>query len=253
MKVVRQRSSKNAKAVQTLEFERPLSTVDVVIFAVRESALRVLLVRRPSEASDPFPGLWALPGGFVDIVRDKDLEACALRKLREKTGVEAPYLEQLGSWGNAERDPRGWSATHVYFSLIPPGAVDLRAGGNAPDARWFIVQSDRVKETLAFDHASLIKAALTRLRAKVEYTSLPAFLMPEEFTLTELQRTYETILDRELEKKAFRTRMLTTHLLDRVPRMKGGANRPAQLYRLRGRRQPHLFARPFGSAETARS
>src|SRR5262245_25101703 len=102
----------------SLDFERPLATIDVVIFSIAGERLRVLLVRRPTTAGEPYPGLWALPGGFLDVARDESLEACALRKLRDKTGIEAPYLEQLGSWGNRTRDPRGWSATHVYFALI---------------------------------------------------------------------------------------------------------------------------------------
>lgn len=236
----------------SLAFERPLCTVDVAIFTVRDSALQVLLVRRSLGVDDPFPGQWALPGGLVDTGLDKDLEACALRKLREKTGVEAPYLEQVGSWGNATRDPRGWSATHVYFALIPSAEIELRAGGNAGESRWAAISGDGVHEKLAFDHTSLLKAAVARLRSKVEYTSLPAFLMPREFTLTELQRMYETILARELEKKAFRTRLLAAGLLDQVPRMKSGTNRPAQLYRLRQRVRPHLFSRPFGSADLTR-
>src|ERR1700733_11855073 len=101
---------------QSLAFERPLATVDVVIFTVRESGLQVLLVQRRPEPGDPFPGKWSLPGGFIDTALDRDLAGCALRKLRDKTGVEAPYLEQLGSWGNATRDPRGGSSTHVYFA-----------------------------------------------------------------------------------------------------------------------------------------
>jgi 8-oxo-dGTP diphosphatase len=237
---------------QSLAFERPLSTVDVAIFTVRESALQVLLVQRRAEPGEPCPGQWALPGGFIDTNLDRDLEACALRKLHDKTGIAAPYLEQLGSWGNATRDPRGWSATHVYFSLIPSTHLDPTPGGNAADSRWFVVQGDRVLQPLAFDHALLLRAAIVRLRAKVEYTSLPVFLMPDEFTLTELQRTYEILLSRELEKKAFRTRVLVAGLLDPVPRMKSGANRPARLYRLKRRRQPHLFARPFGSAQSAK-
>ena len=238
-----------ATPARGLEFERPLTTVDVVIFAIRASALRVLLVRRPTDtgSGEPFPGHWALPGGFVDTERDADLEACAIRKLREKTGVEA-YLEQLGSWGNATRDPRGWSATHVYFSLVPADEVQLQPGGNAVDLQWVAVGDDKVCGSLAFDHTLILKAAVTRLRAKVEYTSLPAFLMPTEFTLTELQQTYEAILARELEKKAFRTRVLAADLLDPVPRVRSGSNRPAQLYRLKRKREPHLFARPFGSA-----
>jgi hypothetical protein len=138
----------------------------------------------------------------------------------------------------------------VYFALIPSDHLDLTARGNAADSRWFIVRGDHVQQPLAFDHAVLLKAAIARLRAKVEYTSLPAFLMPDEFTLTELQRTYEILLARELEKKAFRTRLLVAGLFDPVPRMKGGSNRPAQLYRLKRRRDPHLFSRPFGSARS---
>jgi 8-oxo-dGTP diphosphatase len=237
---------------QVTDFERPLTTVDVVIFGVQDEVLKVLLVQRPAEASDPFPGRWALPGGFIDTGCDRDLEACARRKLKEKTGVEPPYLEQLGSFGNATRDPRGWSATHVYFALMASDNVKPRAGGNAPDSRWFTVRGESVRgESLAFDHAELLRAALARLRSKVEYTSLPAFLMPGEFTLTQLQTMYEVILGRELEKKAFRTRMLSAEILEPVPRRQSGANRPAQLYRLKWRRQAHIFARPFGSADTS--
>jgi len=238
-----------AAPARALEFIRPLTTVDVVIFAVRDATLRVLLVRRPADQEEPFPQCWALPGGFVDIERDTDLEACAIRKLREKTGLVAAYLEQLGSWGSITRDPRGWSATHVYFSLIASDEVDLHPGGNAIELQWFKVIDDKVTVTLAFDHDFLLKAAVTRLRAKVEYTSLPTFLMPNEFTLTELQQTYEAILARDLEKKAFRTRVLSANVLDPVPRMRSGSNRPAQLYRLKRKGQPYLFSRPFGSAQ----
>jgi 8-oxo-dGTP diphosphatase len=249
MSTAKRPGPKLAALLQPPEFERPLSTVDVVIFTVRESALHALLVQRPADPGDPYPGQWALPGGFIDTALDTDLAACALRKLREKTGVVAPYLEQLGSWGNRVRDPRGWSATHVYFALIPSEAIDLKAGGNATDLKWSAVHGDSVREKLAFDHGAILEAAVGRLRAKVEYTSLPAFLMPEEFTLTELQRMYETILLRGLEKKAFRTRLLAADLIDRLPRTKKATNRPAQLYRLKRRHQPYLFSRPFGSAE----
>src|SRR5688500_7400833 len=103
--------------------ERPLVSVDVAIFTLSDESLQVLLVQRERSTGEPQPGAWALPGGFVDIARDADLEACALRKLEEKTGVTAPYLEQLGSWGGARRDPRGWSTTHAYFALIPAVAA----------------------------------------------------------------------------------------------------------------------------------
>jgi ADP-ribose pyrophosphatase YjhB (NUDIX family) len=230
-----------------LTFPRPLSTVDLAILSIQEDALQVLLVKRPAVRGEPFPGQWALPGGFIDVQTDEDLEACAIRKLKEKAGISTPYLEQVGSWGSAARDPRDWSVTHVYFALIASDDLYLVPGGNAADVRWFAVEGHRVREQLAFDHGEILKAAVTRLRNKVEYTSLPAFLMPAEFTLSELQRVYEIALDRPLEKKAFRTRTLATDLLEEVPRKREGANRPAQLFKLRNRKRPIYFARALTS------
>lgn len=229
-------------AMKTLDFPRPLTTVDLVIFAIKDEMLQVLLVQRAAEKGEPFPGSWALPGGFVDIAKDKDLEECAIRKLREKTGITSPYLEQLGSWGGARRDPRGWSATHVYFALLPAGPA--REAISA-DARWFPIAAGKVKSRLAFDHDDIFAAAIERLRSKVEYTSLPAYLMPSEFTLPDLQRVYEIVLDRPLEKSAFRTRMLAADVIEPVARMRKGANRPAQLYRLKKTKSPIYFTRTF--------
>jgi 8-oxo-dGTP diphosphatase len=222
-----------------LDFPRPLTTVDVVILAIREDALHVLLVQRGTGEGEPFPHLWALPGGFVDVDKDRDLAACAMRKLQEKTGIASPYLEQLGSWGSATRDPRGWSATHAYFALVP--AVK----STAADAQWFPLLGGKVKPRLAFDHGDILEAAIQRLRSKVEYTSLPAYLMPPEFTLPDLQKVYEIVLDRPLEKSAFRTRMLSADLIEPVARMRKGPNRPAQLYRLKKSKSPVYFARTF--------
>jgi 8-oxo-dGTP diphosphatase len=225
-----------------LDFPKPLTTVDIVIFAIRDEWLHVLLVQRPSGDGEPFPGSWALPGGFVDIARDRDLEACAARKLKDKTGMVSPYLEQLGSWGSASRDPRGWSATHAYFALMP---AEPAARTHAADAQWFPIASGKVKPKLAFDHGDILEAAILRLRNKVEYTSLPAYLMPQEFTLPDLQRVYEIVLDRPLEKSAFRTRMLAADLIEPLARMRHGPNRPAQLYRLKKAKSPVYFARTF--------
>jgi len=233
------------KVPTPLSFERPLTGVDLVIFTVRDDVLHVLLTQRPDGPNEPCPGLWALPGGFIDVEKDASLEACARRKLAEKTGVASPYLEQLGSWGGNARDPRGWSATHVYFALIPSEGIEPRAGGRAADARWHPVRDHGVREKLAFDHATILSAALERLRNKVEYTSLPAFLLPEEFTLSELQHVYEIVLDRPLNKSAFRTRVRDADLIVEVPRQRSGANRPAQLYRLKDRRHPVFFPRTF--------
>lgn len=226
------------------DFPRPLTTVDVAIFTVRQQQLNVLLVQRPNTPDEPFPGLWALPGGFVDIDQDRNLEACALRKLREKTAVTSLYLEQLGSWGSKDRDPRGWSTTHAYFALLPDTATP-EAGANAADAAWHPIAGNGVRVKLAFDHREILETALDRLRSKVEYTSLPVYLLPKEFTMTELQRMFEIVLGREVEKSAFRTRVFSADFIEPVPRMREGQQRPAQLYRLQRPSGVVFFPRTF--------
>lgn len=240
------RSAKLPACKDKLDFSRPLTTVDVVIFTVLHDSLQVLLVQRPNTAREPFPGLWALSGGFVDIERDHDLEACARRKLREKTGIDTPYLEQLGSWGSATRDQRGWSATHVYFALIPAEYIVLSKGANAAEIAWYPVVVQGVNIKLAFDHSIILQAALIRLRNKVEYTSLPAYLLPEEFTLTDLQHMYEIVMERSIEKSAFRTRVISSGMVEPLKRkMREGPNRPAQIYRLKEPGDLVFFPRTF--------
>lgn len=233
---------------------RPLVTVDVTIFTIAQSSsgedcLQVLLVQRPACASDPFPSQWALPGGFVDVEKDEDLRACAMRKLLEKTGVQSPYLEQLGSWGGRLRDPRGWSATHVYFALLPFQALATRKGGNAQQVGWFTLGSGtqvQEEQELAFDHAKILAAAVDRLRSKVEYTSLPAFLLSEPFTLPQLQHAYEVVLGRALDKSSFRTRALSMDFLEETgPMLHMDVPRKPEGYRLRNRDHPVTFPRPL--------
>lgn len=242
MKEIRSRAN-------NLDFERPLVTVDVVIFSVLDDALKVLLVCRPDDAQEPFPGRWALPGGFVNVEKDRSLEDCAARKLKEKTAVSAPYLEQLGSWGDAVRDPRGWSATHAYFALIHVPTDHEKAGrrGSA-DSQW--VQVDEAsRKRLAFDHPQILAAAIARLRAKVEYTSLPAFLLAETFTLPQLQHTYEVVLGRPIDKSAFRKRMLDAGFLEEAGTVQGPFGRVAMGYRIRNRDQAATFPRTFKAGE----
>lgn len=235
-----QKSAASSKA-----FPRPYTTVDVVIFTVIEDQLHVLLVKRPTSTSDPYPGMWALPGGYVDIERDKDLEACALHKLKEKTGVVSPYLEQLGSWGSATRDPRGWTATHVYFAMLPLEAVKLDSDGHPTDIGWFPIKGEGVGNKLAFDHNTILATAIARLRGKAEYTSLPAYLLPETFTLSELQHVFAVVLGRPVDKSGFRTRVLSAGLVEEADGVKTGPSRPAQLYRLKTPKHPTYFPRTF--------
>lgn len=228
----------------SLDFPRPLVTVDVVIFTVLDDTLKVLLARRPEGDEEPFPGDRCLPGGFVDVERDSTLEDCALRKLREKTGMVAPYLEQLGSWGSASRDPRGWSTTHAYFALIPaPELVNTDDRSEWEDA------NSAGNKRLAFDHREILRAAFERLRGKVEYTSLPAFLLEQPFTLPELQHVYEVVLGRPLDKSAFRKRMLDAGFLEEVGPMPGAFGRPAMGYHVLERERAAVFPRTFRSTE----
>lgn len=238
-------SKKATSPPPSFPFERPLTTVDLVVFTVRNEQLAVLLVQRPTTGGEPFPGAWALPGGFVDTQKDTTLEATARRKLKEKTGVKTPYLEQLGSWGGAKRDPRGWSATHVYFALIPSEGVTLQEGGNSPLAQWVTVGILPKENAMAFDHADILATALQRLRAKVEYTSLPAHLLPQPFTLPQLQKAYETVLGRMVDKSGFRTRMLAAGFLEEAGAMDVGAPRPAMGYRLKAEQALAYFPRTF--------
>ena len=208
------------------EYPRPMVTVDVVIFTVREDRLQVLLVQRKKP---PFVGAWALPGGFVGL--EESLEEAALRELAEETGVRQAYLEQLYTYGDPERDPRGRVITVAYFALIPAGTPIRPDGGDdAAQARWFPVDD---LPPLAFDHADIVAYAVRRLRYKLEYTAVGFELLPEEFTLSELQRVYEIVLGEKLDKRNFRRRILQANIIEPTPHFRTGEGRPARLYRYR--------------------
>lgn len=204
-------------------------TVDVVIFTIRDGALNVLLVRRGIK---PFQGRWAIPGGF--ILEGESLEQAALRELREETGVAEVYLEQLYTFGDLGRDPRGRVITVAYFALIAMDRASVQAGTDAAEARWWPVSG--LPKRLAFDHARIVDYAVERLRAKVEYTTVGFQLLPEEFTLGELQDVYEAIVGRPLDKRNFRRRIELLDVLTPLERWRrAGASRPARLYRFRAR------------------
>ncbi|HXQ73126.1 MAG TPA: NUDIX domain-containing protein [Pyrinomonadaceae bacterium] len=197
-------------------------TVDVVIFTIQQGVLKVLLVKR---RIDPFIGQFAIPGGFV--LEDEDLEEAAARELREETGVSDVYLEQLYSFGEPDRDPRGRVVTVAYFALISADRK-LRAGSDAAEAAWFPMDD---LPPLAFDHATILNYALERLRNKLEYTTVGFQLLPEKFTLTELQEVYAAILGKTLDKRNFRRKMSVLRILKPLPEYRRGGQRPAQLYR----------------------
>ncbi len=208
----------------TYAYARPALTVDCVVFGFDGTGLAVLLIRR---GKPPFEGRWALPGGFVRL--DETLEEAAERELAEETGLKGVYLEQLCTFGEVDRDPRERVVTVAYFALVKPGDPVTRASTDAAEARWFPV--DRLPR-LAFDHGGILAAARERLCGKVRYTPVGFELLPEKFTLSELQRLYEAVLGVALDKRNFRKKVLDLDLLEPLDEMRrGGRHRPAQLFR----------------------
>ncbi len=203
--------------------ERPAVTVDIVLFTIVGSELRVLLIKR---RDPPFADMWALPGGFVR--KGETLREAALRELSEETNVSGVYLEQLYTFGDPGRDPRMWVVTVAYYALVSSDELSIRADTDAVDVGWYPVYN---LPSLAFDHKQIITCALERLRGKLDYTTLGFELLPEKFTLTELQRVYEAILGREIDKRNFRKKILRMGILRDLEETKmEGIHRPAKLY-----------------------
>lgn len=206
----------------TYEYPRPALTVDCVVFGFNGKGLEVLLIRRGVE---PFVGSWALPGGFV--LMHEDLETAARRELLEETGLKGVFLEQLRTFGDPGRDPRGRVVTVAFYALVRPDQHPAKGDTDASDAAWF----DTAKlPKLAFDHGAILKAAQERLRGKIRYQPVGFELLPEQFTLAQLQGLYEAILGRSLDKRNFRKKLLAFDFLVPLDEYAGGAHRPARLH-----------------------
>lgn len=198
-----------------------LVTVDVVLFTIRDRRLHLLLIKRLAK---PFENRYALPGGFVR--EDESLDAAAIRELREETGVGDVYLEQLYTFGDPKRDPRGRVITVAYYALVPHNQV-LRAGTDASDAAWFPVTE---LPPLAFDHRKIAEYAHQRIRNKLDYTNVGFELLPERFTLTELQLVHEAILGQALDKRNFRRKIIQKGIAKPTKEWQQTGRKPAQLY-----------------------
>jgi len=211
----------------------PLVSADVALFSIGDGCLQVLLAQRGRE---PQKGFWALPGSVLNPDLDHSLEATARRALREKLGLDVPHLEQVKTFDGTTRDPRGWSLSVLYYALLPRDQVQAVAVSRVEKVRW--ADADDFGD-LAFDHAQLLQVARCALRERVKRHALPLHLLPQKFTLTQIQRVCEMILrtgrqdDVQLDKGAFRRRF--AHALDLVAvegEFETGAQRPAQLYRM---------------------
>lgn len=220
---------------------RPLVTVDCVVFGLDESQdLRLLLIQRKYE---PYQGAWALPGGFIK--KDEPLEEAARRELKEETSLEEVFMEQLYTFGTPNRDPRGQVISVAYFALINLNEHPTQADSDASDAQWFMLSE---LPTLAFDHAQIIDTAYKRLEAKVRYQPIGFELLPEKFTLSELQRLYETILGRSLNRRNFRSKILKMDILEQLERQKDVPHRPAYLYQFNEEKYRELTQKGFAFA-----
>jgi len=222
----------------TYEYPRPSLTVDCVIFGLDEGDLKVLLIQR---GQAPFEGQWALPGGFVQM--NEMLDEAARRELQEETGVSNVFLEQLYTYSGVDRDPRERVVTVAYFALVKLCDHRIKATTDARNAAWFAVH-DTPK--LAFDHAQILEQAQERLKAKVRYQPVGFELLPEKFTLTQLQRLYETILERELDKRNFRKKILGMDLLVELDEIEQDvAHRAARLYSFDRKKYQKLAQKGF--------
>lgn len=228
------------KGYNVHDYDVPLMTVDMAIFTIRKNKLHVLLVKR---SQHPSMGRWALPGGFIDLKKDHQLADTARRKLKEKTGVDTPYLEQVETFGSDQRDPRGWSVTVAYFALIPNDYIEVMDVEGSEEIVWVDFYDIPKKYRLAFDHEEILQVCYERLKAKVQYTSLPINLLPKAFTLTELQNIFEIILGKNVEKKSFRRRILEADIVKETGNMKTGNTRPAKLYEVKKIGESHYFSR----------
>jgi 8-oxo-dGTP diphosphatase len=239
----------------TYEYPRAALTVDCVVFGLDADELEVLLIRR---ALEPFAGRWALPGGFVHV--DETVDDAARRELQEETGLENIYLEQLYTFGGLDRDPRervvtvayyalvklsehSVRATIAYYALVKLSEHSVRATTDAADAAWFAITD---MPELAFDHGEIFEVALARLRNKLRYQPIGFELLPKKFTLTQLQRMYEVILERPLDKRNFRKKILAMDLLVELDEVqKDVAHRAARLYKFDDRRYKKLVKQGF--------
>jgi len=202
-------------------------TVDIVIFTIRDAELQVLLVRR---GIPPFQGSWAIPGGFV--LPNESLDEAARRELREETSVDDVFLEQLYTFGDPGRDPRGRVITVAYYALVSPDRTPPLAGSDAAEARWW--PATGTPAPLAFDHDAIVAMALERLRGKLAYTAIGFELLPKKFTLSQLQRVHEAILGEPLDKRNFRKRVDALGVVRPLKESASpGAGRPAQLFSFR--------------------
>jgi 8-oxo-dGTP diphosphatase len=222
----------------TYEYPRSALTVDCAVFGLDDNELKVMLIQR---GLPPFEGQWALPGGFVQL--HETLEEAARRELEEETGLYKVFLEQLHTFSAIDRDPRERVVSVAYYALVKMSGHRVQAATDARDAAWFGVHD---VPSLAFDHAEILSLALERLRDKLRREPVGFELLPKKFTLSQLQHLYELVLERELDKRNFRKKVLSMDLLIETDEVEQDvAHRAARLYRFDERKYKRLAKAGF--------
>jgi len=196
---------------------------DVVIFTVKEEKLQALLIKMKKR---PYEKSWAVPGGLIEV--NESLDEAAERLLKEKAGVKDVYLEQLYAFGKVDRDPFGRVVSVAYYALIPDENITPKTTKEYVNVKWFPIDD---LPRLAYDHKEIIDTAHNRLKAKLEYTNIAYGLLPNTFALSELQKIYEIILQKKLDKRNFIKKILSLNIVKKSgKRREGFPNRPADLY-----------------------
>lgn len=222
----------------TYTHARPALAVDCVVFGLDDAGLQILLIQR---GLAPFEGKWALPGGFVHL--DETIDEAARRELAEETGIEKVYLEQLYTFGTIDRDPRERVVSVAHYALVKLSDHRVKAATDAREAAWFSVAD---LPSLAFDHEEIVQRAQDRLKEKVRNQPIGFELLPPKFTLTQLQRLYETVLEREIDKRNFRKKALGMGFLEETDEVEQDvAHRAARLYRFDKKRYRELEKEGF--------
>lgn len=213
--------------------QQPISVaavaVDVVIFTIKDGHLSTLLIQAKTS---PFPGKWVLPGGLVKP--SETIDEAVKRHMSAKVGIQNVYFEQLYTFGEVDRDPRGRVVSVAYMVLLPYQSVEPKTNDAYTAIKWFPAS---LLPRLGYDHREIINVATNRLKAKLGYTNIVYGLLSSEFTLSQMQKIYEGILSKTLDKRNFRKKILQTKLLQKVLKKTiGDAHRPAQLYRFKSRK-----------------